>query len=705
MPVDITLGNTPIWYGGDQGVVKTQIEKSRKLGAEPYQKYMRDRIAPFSPLQNQAFQNAETYSAPEPRYGTAGETIENALGRNIYGNEVRPYLQRGTTAPGAEEVGQFFNPYQQQVVENIGRMGSRNLLENILPRIQDRFIASGQYGSTGHQNLTNRAIRDTQEGISNAQSNALQGGYNTALQAALGQQEKQLQAGQLAGTAAGRDVERQLLGSEALQNLAGAEQLYGLRGAGVLSQLGAQQQQQVQNAHNIAHQEFIEERNHPYKQLQYEHEIARGLPVNSQVYSQSIQPAPPPLPQASPYTQAGGLLAGFTGMAGQRQGYAHGGEVKKLSHHRHYAEGGSLSPIQQGANAAIDTAELKSMRDQAQSLSRPQTDPFWSSIARAGFNIAANRQPGVLAKLGEAGNAGLSEYQSQLANQDQRGLASAKIMNMIDNTRRLQAERNRSHELEREKFSQHQKEFGMHHAIQQGHLGLAREKLAQEKELYEQGLKGLKGRTQVEDDLFKKSNQSAIEEARKSITTLPSLKSNLNQLEELAKKLDTGPTKGRIARSNSTLGSFAGVGSAEDIDQFDALTNSLVLDLGNQLKGSQVALGKLKIIEQSKPQLTKVRGGNLEIIHHMQDLTKLAEEKARFITKSIKSKINAIEAEDAFNQYADAKLEHEDKGTKFLYTPEDFLKGIESGISTSDSESIDLSSMSDEELMKIAGIQ
>lgn len=703
--VDLTLGNSPEWYGGATGIIKNQNERARNLGAEPYHAFLGEKLAPFSDLQNQSFDLAQTYSAPDPRYGEARDAIAGSLSRNV-GTEIAPYLQRATTVPGAAEIGQFFNPYQQQVVENIGRLGSRNLMENILPGIQNRFISSGQYGSTGHQNLTNRAIRDTQEGISQAQSSALQGGYNTALQSALGQQERQLQAGQLAGTTAGRDVERQLLGGEALQNLAGAEQTYGLRGAGILSQLGGQQQQQQQNAHNIAVQDFMAEKRHPYEQLKYEHELARGLPVNSQVYSQNIQSVQPPQPQASPYSQMGGLLMGVTGAANQRQGYAHGGEVRKLSHHRHYAEGGSLSPIQQGANAAIDTTELRAMRDQAQNLSRPQVDPFWASISRAGFNMAANRQPGVLAKLGEAGNAGLDEYHSQLANQDNRGLQSAKIMSMIDNTRRLQAERNRSHELEREKFGQHQKEFGMTHGIQQAHLGLAREKLKQEKGLYEQGLRGLKGKTRGEEDLYKKSNQSALEEARKSITTLPALKSNLNQLEGLAKKLDTGPTKGRIARTSSTLGSLAGVGSAEDIDQFDSLTNSLVLDLGNQLKGSQVALGKLKIIEQSKPQLTKVKGGNLEIIHHMQDLTKLAEEKARFINKALKSNINAIDAEDAFNQYADAKLEYEAKGEKFPNTPQDFLEGIESGMESGLSpKGEDLSSMSDEELMKIAGIQ
>lgn len=698
---DTAFQGTPEWYGGASGILKDIIERSRKDANLPYAEYRGERIAPFSPLQQESFDLARRYAHPAPQYAQAQGTIQNALNRNI-GREIEPYIQRGTTAPGADEIGQFINPHQQQVVENIGRLGSRNLMENILPGIQNRFISSGQYGSTGHQNLTNRAIRDTQEAVSQAQTQALHGGYNTALQAALGQQERQLQAGQLAGTTAGRDVERQLLGGEALQNLAGAEQTQGLRGVGVLSQLGGQQQQQEQNAANVAYQNFQAQQNFPYQQTARLNEIARGLPVNSQVYSSNVQPTPPMAPQASPYTQAGGLLAGVSGLMNQRQGYAHGGEVKKLSHHRHYAEGGSLSPIQQGANAAIDTAELKDMRDQAQKLSQPQVNPLWSSIARAGFNIAANRQPGVLAKLGEAGNAGLNEYQSQLVHQDQRGIQSANIMNLINNTRMLQAENNRKHQLELEKFENQKKQFGMTHAIQQEHLGIEKQRLNQEKELYEKGLKGLKGKTKGEDDLYKKSNQSALEEARKSITTLPSLKSNLNQLENLAKKLDTGPTKGRIARTSSTLGSLAGVGSAEDIDQFDSLTNSLVLDLGNQLKGSQIALGKLKIIEQSKPQLTKVKGGNLEIIHHMQDLTKLAEEKARFINKAIKSNVNAIDAEDAFNQYADAKLEYEEKGGKFPNTPQDFLEGMESGLIP---QKEDLSSISDEELMKIAGIE
>ena len=551
--VDLTLGNSPEWYGGATGIVKNQNERARNLGAEPYKPFTGgpfrgEKLAPFSNLQNQSFDLAQRYAQPSPYYGQAQGAIQGVLGRNV-GTEIAPYLQRATAVPGADEIGQFFNPYQQQVVENIGRLGSRNLMENILPGIQNRFISSGQYGSTGQQNLTNRAIRDTQEGISQAQASALHGGYNTALQSALGQQERQLQAGQLAGTTAGRDAERQLLGGEALQNLAGAEQTHGLRGVGVLSQLGGQQQQQVQNAHNIAVQDFMAEKRHPYEQLKFEHEIARGLPVTSQVYQSNIQSVPPLQPQASPYSQMGGLLMGVTGAMNQRQGYAHGGEVRKLSHHRHYAEGGSLSPIQQGANAAIDTTELRAMRDQAQNLSRPQVDPFWAAISRAGFNMAANRQPGVLAKLGEAGNAGLNEYHSQLANQDDRGLQSAKIMNLIDNTRRLQAERNRFHELEKEKFGQHQKEFGMTHGIQAGQLALDRERLENEK-----GLKDLKGRTKSEEE------KDIIEEDESRI---------YKELYDLLKNPEDDPTIGaltnvrRWSSQNLPLGKLAEKGLAK----------------------------------------------------------------------------------------------------------------------------------------------
>ena len=704
MPTE-TFQGTPDWYGGSEGIIKKLTERAQNESLSPYQPYGRERIATFSPLQEESFRlGAEEVNNPlyPAMFGGAGNAIRNALGENI-SDTISPYLASAIANP-VNNIDQYMNPYNERVVEQIARLGNRNLQENILPNVQNKFINAGQYGSSGHQNFTNRAVRDTAEAIAQAQGQALQGGYNNALQTAIGQQEKNLQAGQLAGETRGQDIKNRLIGAESLQNLASNQQLQGLRGAGILGQLGAQQQQQAQNQANTAYQEFQNERNYPFFQTARLNEIVRGLPVNTQQFG--INNTPPP-PQASPWTQGGGLLASAAGAFNQRGGgFSKGGSVKGMpSPYRHYAQGGmaTLNPIQSGVNDALDTTELRALRGEASRLETPQVDPFWASIARAGASIAANRQPGVLAALGQGMNEGLNEYQSQLANQENRNLQSAKIMSMIDNTRRVQAERDRTHQLDMEKFGQHKKEFGMSHGIHQGKLDLARQKLDLDKQLYEEGKKG-----KAPNDYYRKSNEAAIEEARKSSSTLPALKSNLKSLKKLADSLETGPIRGRIAKGSSTVGSLLGMGKAEAIDNFDSLSNQLVLDLSNQLKGSTVALGKLKIIEQSKPQLTKVKGANQEIIKHMQDLTSLAEEKNRFLNNSLEKGMNALEIEDAFNKYADAKLDYEEKeNKKFDKKPQDFLEGMESeqnSISTTSNPSLyrqdKIGKFSEEELDK-----
>lgn len=739
--VDLTFQGTPGWYG-----TKELAQRAEENSRIPFQRYNERRIAPFSGQQTLGFNIAEreaTNPEYQQNYGEAIGTVRNATGQNIL-PQLQPYLTQATQNPTINAQ-QYMNPYQDQVVNRIGTLASRNLTENILPKVRDSFIGAGQYGSTGHQDLTGRAIRDTQEAVAGAQGQALQGGYNTAMNTAVGQQERNLQTGQLLGSSQENQIRRQLAGAEGLQALSQGQQTQGQRTAGILSQLGGQQQQQNQNELATQYQDWQNEMNYPHEQVKRFSEIQRGLPAtNFQQYTASN---PVTVPTASPWTQGAGLVAGLGGAFNQRPGFAKGGyvmnTVKKLprpsvKHLRHYASGGATpqGPIQRGVNDALDTAELRHMREEAINLSKPQVDPFWAAISRAGFNVAANRQPGVLAAIGEGANAGLNEYQSQLSSQDNRGLQSAKIMNLIDATRRMQSENDRKYELETEQFGQKKKEFEMSHGLEASRVGMMKSKEAREAEEYE-GKKGLiegpgnmlynlnkdeegnriatplKGLLEVkskkelasENALYKKSNESAVEEARKSLSNLPALKSNLNSLKGLANKLDTGATSGRIAKMSSTAGSLVGVGKAEDIDNFDALTNQLVLDLGNQLKGSQIALGKLKIIENSKPQLNKVKGANLEIIKHMEDLAKLSEEKSRFIMKSLKSDVNAIEAEDAFNKYADAKLEFEESGKKFPNKPEDFLEAneFESTVGQAREASPELESMSEEELRRIAG--
>jgi len=737
--------NAPDWYLPQEKARRENIEAvtttpydEYKVTPEILEKTEQTRVAPFTKFQHMAEEIAQD-EATNPAYpGLFRESsgaIRDALGRDIT-SRINPYIERATSNP-LSAAREYMNPYNQAVIENIGKLGSRNLLENILPNVQDQFVRAGQYGSSRHQDLTNKAIRDTQEAITREQANALRGGYSEALQTAVGQQERQLQGGQLLGGSLGRDIERQIAGGRELQNLSESQQQARQRGAGFLGQIGGLQQQQAQTVRNTAFEDAMRQRDFPFLQASRRAALSTGFQLPTQQQQSAYMPQ---APSPSSWTQGAGLisqLSGLAGMAGQRQGFAKGGEVSRSKYHiRHYANGGGVpnNPIQLGVNDALDTTEINFIRDQAAKFAQPQVDPFWSAVMHAGANYAQNPQlGGGLGKLSQAISAGANEYQNQLAHQDQRNLSASKLNSMINETRQWQMRHNldvhkTAHDIEYNKAKL---------GIDRAKLGMEQEKHAatmNQKDLIEtprgiyQITKDEAGNASLRNltpemekialikaqgknkDIYAKSNEKAIEEARTSLSSLDALKTNLNELEKHAKKLDTGPIKGRVSRYASTVGDIpiAGkllaAGESNEANTFDALTNQLVLDLGNQLKGSNIALGKLKIIEASKPQLEKTQKGNLEIISHLKDLADLSQEKANFIIKHLDNGGNAVEAQKAFSEYADAKLKFEEEHPKEKYPnkPDDFINLSDmDNIETSSNMSRDISQYSDDELERI----
>jgi len=180
----------------------------------------------FSPYAAQA---QGLYGQAVGQYGQAVGQYGQAAGQygqaaNMYGQSTNalglssasPYLQAaGQTS--AQQVGQYMNPYNQAVTDQIAKLGARNLSENILPQISSDFIKAGGYGSTRQRDLVGRAARDTQESILNQQAQALQSGYGQALGASSADLARQAQ---LAGTAGG-------LGTQQQQILQGAAGGYG----------------------------------------------------------------------------------------------------------------------------------------------------------------------------------------------------------------------------------------------------------------------------------------------------------------------------------------------------------------------------------------------------------------------------------------------------------------------------------------------
>jgi hypothetical protein len=229
----------------------------------------------------------------------------NALGLQM----AQPYLgAAGQSA--AQTVGQYMNPYTEQVVNRIGQLGTRTLQEQVLPGIEGEMIRAGQFGGTRQAELTGRAIRDAIEGISAQQSSALQQGYGQAQQAAqtdlarqaqlastagglggaqqqalLGagsqmadigqtygaltqaQQQMLTDLGKSSGALYGQDTSNQLTAAQQMASIAQQRQNQELAGAGALQQIGAQQQALAQKNLDISREDFLARQAYPQEQI------------------------------------------------------------------------------------------------------------------------------------------------------------------------------------------------------------------------------------------------------------------------------------------------------------------------------------------------------------------------------------------------------------------------------------------------------
>ena len=228
----------------------------------------------------------------------------------------QPFLgQAGQTA--VQNIGQYMNPYMDQVIGRIGTLGARTLQEQLLPAISDQMIAAGQFGGTRQAEMTGRAIRDTMEGISAQQAQALQQGYTSAAGLAQADLERQAQLAQTAGglgfqqqgalARAGEqmgalgqqmgnmynvDTSNQLGAAQQLAGMARQRQTQELEGAGALGQIGAQQQALAQRNLDIARSDFLERQAYPQQQIdaltKTMQGVAGGVPTSTQEYG--IQP-------------------------------------------------------------------------------------------------------------------------------------------------------------------------------------------------------------------------------------------------------------------------------------------------------------------------------------------------------------------------------------------------------------------------------
>ena len=221
------------WAGG---YVTDMLGKGMALAEMPYQQYGGPLTAGASDLQNQAFQGLANLTVPTTQMGGFTPTSFNS----------------GTTAQD------FMSPYINAALEP--QMAEAQRQAEIL-RVQN----AGRLGKAGAFGGSRQAIMES-EGQRNLTRN-LADIYGTGMQTAYTQGMNQFNTEQ--------DRARQ---AQEMTNRYGFDVAKSLQDAGA-TQRGIEQQGITAD---IA--QFTEERDYPYKQIQYAQSLLQGLPISTQDY-------------------------------------------------------------------------------------------------------------------------------------------------------------------------------------------------------------------------------------------------------------------------------------------------------------------------------------------------------------------------------------------------------------------------------------
>lgn len=309
-----TVQNIPTWLSDyTQGT----IARANAIAAEPYQTYGGPRIAGFSPLQQEAFRRTQANA------GRYAPTIDQAIamarengGNNDTIKSGVTNINRAVSGPGALDrasgalgragqtftganVSEYMNPFIENVINRAGTLAGRQFREKIMPGLEDTFTASGQYGSTAHQQQAERASRDLAEGLQEQAQGALGQAYESAgarfgadanrfgdIGRTIGDLSNSdrtaiLQSGRDLGTLGINIGDQGLRSASALGSLASTGQGINARDAASLEAVGSQQQNMGQRNLDLAYQDFSTQRDYPRNQLDWLRSVVNNLPVPS----------------------------------------------------------------------------------------------------------------------------------------------------------------------------------------------------------------------------------------------------------------------------------------------------------------------------------------------------------------------------------------------------------------------------------------
>jgi hypothetical protein len=153
-------------------------------------------------------------------YGGAQETLTRY---QTPMDESLTALQNAAKGVSAADIDKFYNPYEQDVVDEMGRQSALNVQRSMLPALRGAFAGQGGFGSQRYAGAMGQAMSDVQADLLGQQAKLKSEGFRSALDAALKERGYDIQAGQ------------------GLYGLGQAESQAGTQGLKALGDIGAQE--------------------------------------------------------------------------------------------------------------------------------------------------------------------------------------------------------------------------------------------------------------------------------------------------------------------------------------------------------------------------------------------------------------------------------------------------------------------------------
>ena len=261
----------------------------------PYQQYMGERQAQFSPLQQMSYDNAALMQgSPQLQDATAmaGQAGLGALNTSFTYN---PYQTQSFTSPGMAN--KYMSPYMDNVVARQQQDATRQAA--IASQAQGAQAArAGAFGGSGDYLMRGQAAGNLarQKGDIMAQGQQAaytqgMGQFNQEQGATQAAANLNAQQGQFGAGLGLQGLQTALTASNALGNLGNQQYQQNMGINALQNQYGLQQQAQMQKDIDTKYGDFLNYQNYPYKQLGFMSDIIRGVPLTST--GSSVYNAPP----------------------------------------------------------------------------------------------------------------------------------------------------------------------------------------------------------------------------------------------------------------------------------------------------------------------------------------------------------------------------------------------------------------------------